>query len=225
MKKGGRPQSVKGINMETYVVETQKPLWQSGKYIYIYFVFCLFKAAPAAYGGSQARDLIRATAASLCQSHGRPDPSHICNPHHSSRQCQILNPLIEARDRTCNLMIPSRICFHCPTDRTPKIWKILMFHISASVVNKGLPGPDYQIGWFLLCKFEAKFCCISHLCALSSLFWNNLLIRKFKFFVAVATSIWSCTSTQRSIDSLVLWKPCLRFWGTAFQARECKPQY
>uniref|UniRef100_A0A8D0PDY6 Odorant binding protein 2B n=1 Tax=Sus scrofa TaxID=9823 RepID=A0A8D0PDY6_PIG len=29
-----------------------------------------------------------------------PDPSHICNLHHSSRQCQILNPLSEARDRT-----------------------------------------------------------------------------------------------------------------------------
>ena len=27
-----------------------------------------------------------------------PDPSHICNLHHSSRQCQILNPLSEARD-------------------------------------------------------------------------------------------------------------------------------
>ena len=30
------------------------------------------------------------------------DPSHIYDLHHSSRQCQILNPLSEARDRTCN---------------------------------------------------------------------------------------------------------------------------
>ena len=49
--------------------------------------FCLFllffRAAPAAYGDSQARGPIRATAASL---------------HHSSRQLQILNPLSEARD-------------------------------------------------------------------------------------------------------------------------------
>ena len=29
-----------------------------------------------------------------------PDPSHICNLHHSSWQRQILNPLGEARDRT-----------------------------------------------------------------------------------------------------------------------------
>ena len=28
------------------------------------------------------------------------DPSGICNLHHSSQQCRILNPLSEARDRT-----------------------------------------------------------------------------------------------------------------------------
>ena len=33
------------------------------------FVFCLFRAAPVAYGGSQARGPIRATAASLHHSH------------------------------------------------------------------------------------------------------------------------------------------------------------
>ena len=41
----------------------------------------------AAYGGSQARDQIRATAADL---------------HHSSWQRRILNPLSKARDQTCN---------------------------------------------------------------------------------------------------------------------------
>ena len=28
-----------------------------------------------------------------------PDPSHVCNLHHSSRQHQILNPLSKARDK------------------------------------------------------------------------------------------------------------------------------
>ena len=32
------------------------------------------------------------------------DPSRICDPHYSSWQCQILNPLSEARDRICVLM-------------------------------------------------------------------------------------------------------------------------
>ena len=31
-------------------------------------------------------------------------PSRVCDPHHSSWQCQILDPLSEARDQTCVLM-------------------------------------------------------------------------------------------------------------------------
>ena len=74
-------------------------------YLCIYIYFLLFRAAPAAYGHSQARDLIRAAAASLPH-------SHICNLHHSSWQRWILNPLIEVRDRARNLMVPSQIRFH-----------------------------------------------------------------------------------------------------------------
>ena len=37
-----------------------------------------------------------------------PDLSHVCDLHHSSRQCQILNLLSEARDRTRNFMAPSQ---------------------------------------------------------------------------------------------------------------------
>ena len=33
------------------------------------------------------------------------DRSRFCDLHHSSRQCQILNPLSKARDRTRNLMV------------------------------------------------------------------------------------------------------------------------
>ena len=35
----------------------------------VLFVFCLFRAAPAAYGGPQARGLIRAIATGLHQGH------------------------------------------------------------------------------------------------------------------------------------------------------------
>ena len=38
-----------------------------------------------------------------------PDLSRICNLHHSSRQCWILNPLSEARDRTQALMDTSQV--------------------------------------------------------------------------------------------------------------------
>ena len=46
------------------------------------------------------------------------DPSRVCNLHHSSRQYRILNPLSKPRDRTCNLMVPSQIHFHCTTTGT-----------------------------------------------------------------------------------------------------------
>ena len=38
--------------------------------------------------------------------------SHICNLHPSSWQCQVLNPLSEARDQTHILMDASRVCYH-----------------------------------------------------------------------------------------------------------------
>ena len=47
------------------------------------------------------------------------DPSCICALHHRSWQCRILNPLREVRDQTCNLMVTSRIRFHCATTGTP----------------------------------------------------------------------------------------------------------
>ena len=58
----------------------------------IIIIICLFKAMPAAHGGSQARDHTRATAALL----------------HSSLKCQILNPLNEARNGTHILMDTSQ---------------------------------------------------------------------------------------------------------------------
>ena len=85
--------------------------------LYIFFVFCLFWATPAAYGGSQARGPIGTIATSLPTA----DPSRICDLHHSSQQRQILNPLSEARDRACNLMVPSQIHFHCTTKGTPAV--------------------------------------------------------------------------------------------------------
>ena len=48
-----------------------------------------------------------------------PDLSCVCNLHHSSQQCRILNPLSKAGDRTRNPMVPSQICFCCATTGTP----------------------------------------------------------------------------------------------------------
>ena len=47
------------------------------------------------------------------------DPSCICNLHHSSRQCQIPDPLSKAKDQNCGLMDTSQIRFHWVTRKTP----------------------------------------------------------------------------------------------------------
>ena len=54
------------------------------------------------------------------------DLSRVCNLHHSSLQCWILNPVSEARDKTCNLMVTSQIYFHWATMGTP----ILFFFVA-----------------------------------------------------------------------------------------------
>ena len=55
-----------------------------------------------------------------------PDPSCVCDLHHNSQQRQIFNPLSEARDWTCNLIVPSWIRFHCAMMRTPISAKYFM---------------------------------------------------------------------------------------------------
>ena len=50
------------------------------------------------------------------------DPRCVFDLHHSSRQCWNLNPLTEARGRTCILMDTSWICYRCATTETPVLF-------------------------------------------------------------------------------------------------------
>ena len=50
-----------------------------------------------------------------------PDLSGICNLHHSSQQCQILNPPNEARDRTCVLMDTRQFVSTVPQRELPNL--------------------------------------------------------------------------------------------------------
>ena len=71
-----------------------------------FLLFCLFAvswAAPATYGGSQARVQLELQVPPYTRATAMWDLSLVCNLH------QILNPLRKARDRTGNLMVPSRI--------------------------------------------------------------------------------------------------------------------
>ena len=73
-----------------------------------------------------------------------PDPSHVCDLHHSSQQLQFLKPLSEAR-RTHNLMDASWIRFHFATTETPNIQNFrikhdfILIYSSFSDVNQNSP--------------------------------------------------------------------------------------
>ena len=56
-----------------------------------------------------------------------PDPSCICNLHHSSGQHRILNPLSEVRDGTCILMDTSWVHNPLSPKGTPSSFSILIF--------------------------------------------------------------------------------------------------
>ena len=75
---------------------------------FFFLVFRSFRAAPEACGGSQARGLIRVVATSLHYSYRNMGAEPCVQP-----TPQLLNPLSKARDRTCNLMVPTQISFHC----------------------------------------------------------------------------------------------------------------
>ena len=75
--------------------------------------FFLFRAAPAAYGGSQARGLTGAVAPVLRHSHSKAgsEPCLWFTPQFMAMSDLYL--LSETRDWTCNLMVPSRNRFRC----------------------------------------------------------------------------------------------------------------
>ena len=80
-----------------------------------------------AYGSSQAKGQIGATAAGLRHRHSNSGSEPVCNRHHSSQQQQIPNPLMEARDQTPILLDIGRIHFCTPQQELPAVnFKSLM---------------------------------------------------------------------------------------------------
>ena len=118
------------------------------RHIILFFIFCLFRlfrATPAAYGGSQARDLIRAVAAGLRHSHARSKPR--LQPTPQLMATPDVNPLSKARDRTLNLMVPSRVRFRCAMMGTPRH---IILHFTTLILS------------FLLCQERSCWCITSH---------------------------------------------------------------
>ena len=97
--------------------------FDSGFFFYVlFFVFCPFLGphlrhmeVPGLGVISELQLLAYATAIAT------PDPSGVCSLHHGSWQCQIPNPLSEARDLICIVVDTGWVCFHCATTGTPFI--------------------------------------------------------------------------------------------------------
>ena len=70
----------------------------------VVLLFCFFRAAPLAYGGSQARAESELQLPAYTTATATPDPSRAYNLHHSSWQRWILNPLSEAEDQIHNFI-------------------------------------------------------------------------------------------------------------------------
>ena len=103
-----------------------------------------------------------------------PDPSRVCDLHHSPWQHQILNPWSEARDWTCNLMVPDWIHFHCATTGTPStnicefIW--IYIHLDTAIPHV----PD-----------KSGFGETSHDWLFVSVFWFLDVLRTYIFAISV----------------------------------------
>ena len=96
-----------------------------------------------------------------------PDPSHTCDLHHSSWQHQILNPLGEARDRTCILMDTSQTCFCWATVEFSSfgilVCDIVLFPFYGTLCRTG----------YIICRASWKLKCW----ALCSQNWNFKIAR------------------------------------------------
>ena len=80
-----------------------------------------------------------------------PDLSPVCHLHHSSWQCQILNPVSEARDWTCSLMDPHWVCYRWAMMVTP-----VLPHFKVAEINS-------QISWNLYYKSLCSKSCVDEL--------------------------------------------------------------
>ena len=79
-------------------------------FFFFFFFFFLFRAEPSALEALRLGVQLNSELPTYTTATRTPDPSCACDPRHSSWQCWILNPLIQARDQTCILMDTGRMC-------------------------------------------------------------------------------------------------------------------
>ena len=127
---------------------------------YLIFTFCLFRAAPAAYGGSQAGVESELQSQAYPRATATSDPSCVCDLHHSSRQRQILNSLSEVSDQTCILWIAlshdgnsTSWCFKdCTSLGQPCMSKGYLCRLKMTLRLLRLPDPRETVGVLDKCQ-------------------------------------------------------------------------
>jgi len=85
------------------------------------------------------------------------DPSHISNLHHNSWQCQIFNPLSEARDQTYIFTDTGLIRFHCTITETPTFLVLLMLYVRMPVKSGKQCCPIDHLDLRIIDKFAIGF--------------------------------------------------------------------
>ena len=76
-----------------------------------------------------------------------PDLSRVCDPHCTSQQRWILNPLSGARDRTCIFMVTSWVHYHWATMGTPALIFLYSFFPGVNIALSNLLDLSIKL-WF-----------------------------------------------------------------------------
>ena len=86
---------------------------------FVLFLFLFFKASPAAYRSTQAKAESELQLSAYATATAVQVLSCICGLHHSSQQCQILQPLSKARDWTHIFIDTSQVRYFWAMMGTP----------------------------------------------------------------------------------------------------------
>ena len=126
------------------------------------------------------------------------DPSCICDLHHNSQQCQILNPLSETRDQTWVLMDPSQIHSCWTTTGAPEIFSNVFVISSLSHGLFVIMLHNFQIFWL----FKRSHAGIELCCGQKIVFDSNL-------FECIILILWSIVWFILMTISMMSWKKCV----------------
>ena len=124
------------INISILMVKQNVNTRHPAVHILFYFHFCFWGPHPRHMEIPRLGVEWELQLPACARAIGTWDLSCVWDLHHSLWQHRILNPLREARDRTCDLMAPSRIRFHCATTGTPA-----HFHSTCSQCTPNLTSP------------------------------------------------------------------------------------